>query len=173
MPAAAPIRHRDAMTNTLSTTTDTTGTTTTGTTTTGTTTTRSVDPKVAAVQRLYAGVGTNDLGAILAELDPDVDWAAEAASGSVPWYGVFHGTDEVPGFFAALGESVDIEEFTPLAFAVADDDVIVPVHWAYTVRATGKRAEMTMQHWWHFAGGKVVRFRGAEDTEQSAAAFSA
>lgn len=30
-----------------------------------------------------------------------------------------------------------------------------------------------MQHWWHLTGGKVARFRGAEDTEQSAAAFTA
>lgn len=154
MPALGAIAHRGAMTITVTTATTT-------------------DPKVAAVQRLYAGVGTNDLDAILAELADDVDWAAEAASRSVPWYGTYAGKGEVPGFFAALGEHIDIEEFTPLAFASSEADVIVPVHWAYTVRATGKRAEMTMQHWWHFADGKVARFRGAEDTEQSAAAFRA
>ena len=31
---------------------------------------------------------------------------------------------------------------------------------------------MYMQHWWRFAGGKIVFFRGSEDTEQSAAAFA-
>jgi hypothetical protein len=31
---------------------------------------------------------------------------------------------------------------------------------------------MYMQHWWRFAGGKIVFFRGSEDTEQSTAAFS-
>jgi hypothetical protein len=31
---------------------------------------------------------------------------------------------------------------------------------------------MTMQHLWRFASGKIVFFRGAEDTEQSAAAFA-
>ena len=31
---------------------------------------------------------------------------------------------------------------------------------------------MYMQHWLRFAGGKIVFFRGSEDTEQSAAAFS-
>lgn len=86
------------------------------------------DANVAAVQRLYAAIGTNDLDAVLAELHDDVDWAAEAASRSVPWYGSFAGKAAVPGFFAALGEHIDIEEFTPLAFAAAGDDVIVPVH---------------------------------------------
>ena len=40
------------------------------------------------------------------------------------------------------------------------------------VNATGKSAAMHMQHWWRFADGKIVFFRGSEDTEQSAAAFS-
>ncbi len=50
--------------------------------------------------------------------------------------------------------------------------MIVAVRWAYTVKATGKRAAMQMQHWWRFADGKIVVFRGSEDTGQSAAAFS-
>jgi hypothetical protein len=28
-----------------------------------------------------------------------------------------------------------------------------------------------MQHWWRFAGAKIVFFRGSEDSEQTAAAF--
>ena len=31
---------------------------------------------------------------------------------------------------------------------------------------------MYMQHWWRFADGKIVFFRGSEDTEQSAKAFT-
>jgi uncharacterized protein len=130
------------------------------------------DSKIEAVQRLYAAVGRNDIDAILAELADDVDWAPEAASTSVPWYGSYHGKSEVPRFFKEIGSSIQITEFTPLAFTSNETDVIVPVRWAYTVNATGKSAAMTMQHWWRFADGKVVFFRGAEDTEQSAAAFS-
>jgi len=40
-----------------------------------------------------------------------------------------------------------------------------------TVKATGKTASMYMQHRWRFAGGKIVFFRGSEDTAQSAEAF--
>jgi hypothetical protein len=29
-----------------------------------------------------------------------------------------------------------------------------------------------LQHWWRFADGKIVFFRGSEDTAQSEAAFS-
>jgi uncharacterized protein len=131
------------------------------------------DAKIEAVQRLYAAVGRNDVDAILAELADDVDWAAEAASTSVPWYGSYRGKAEVPRFFGEIGSNVEITDFTPLTYTSNQTDVMVPVRFAYTVKATGKRAAMTMQHWWRFAAdGKVVFFRGAEDTEQSVAAFS-
>jgi hypothetical protein len=90
----------------------------------------------------------------------------------VPWYGSDRGKDKVARFFNAIGSSVEVTEFTPLSFTANETDVMVAVRWAYTVHATGKRAVMTMQHWWRFADGKIVFFRGAEDTEQSAAAFS-
>lgn len=130
------------------------------------------DPKIKAVQRVYEAYGRRDVEAILAELAEEVDWAAEAASMSVPWYGSYRGKDEVPRFFKDIGSSVEVTEFTPLSFTSNETDVIVAVWWAYTVNATGKRAAMHMQHWWRFADGKIVFFRGSEDTEQSAAAFS-
>ena len=130
------------------------------------------DPKIEAVQRLYAAVGANDVDAILAELADDVDWAPEAASTSVPWFGTYQGKADVPRFFKEIGANVEITEFTPLAYASNETDVMVPVRFAYTVNATGKRTSMIMQHWWRFADGRIVWFRGSEDTAQTAAAFA-
>ena len=129
------------------------------------------DPKIEAVQRLYEAYGRGDVDAVLAELADNVDWSAEAASTSAPWYGKFHGKGEVPRFFKEIGSSIDVTEFTPLSFTSNDTDVIVAVHWAFTVNSTGKRAAMNMHHRWQFADGKIVLFRGSEDTEQTAAAF--
>lgn len=130
------------------------------------------DPKVDAIGRLYEAYGRGDVDAVLAELADDVDWAAEAASRSVPWYGSYRGKAAVPGFFTAIGSNVDVTEFTLVGMTSNDTDVVATIHWTYAVKATGKRAEMYMQHWWRFAGGKVVFFRGSEDSEQSAAAFA-
>jgi ketosteroid isomerase-like protein len=130
------------------------------------------DPKIKAVQRLYEAYGRGDVEAVLAEVADEVDWAAEAASSSVPWYGSHRGKGEVLRFFKEIGSSVAVTEFTPLSFTSNETDVIVTIWWAYTVNATGKSAAMHMQHWWRFADGKIVFFRGSEDTEQSAAAFS-
>ena len=130
------------------------------------------DPKIQAVQRIYEAVGRGDVAAIQAEVSDDVDWAAEAASTSVPWFGSHIGKDGVARFFQEIGTNIEIKEFTPLSFTSNDTDVVATIWWTYTVAATGKSAAMHMQHWWRFAGGKVVYFRGSEDTEQSAAAFS-
>lgn len=127
---------------------------------------------IEAVQRLYAAYGRGDVDAVLAELADDVDWAAEAASTSVPWYGSYRGKGEVPRFFKEIGSNVEITEFTPLSFTSNDTDVVATVRWAYTVTSTGKRAAMYMQHWFRLADGKIVFFRGSEDSEQSAAAFA-
>ena len=130
------------------------------------------DPKIEAVQRVYEAYGRADMEAVLAEVADDVDWAAEAASTSVPWFGSHRGKDEVARFFKEIGSNIEVTEFTPLSFASNETDVVATVRWAYTVNATGKRSAMLMQHWWRFADGKIVFFRGSEDTEQSAAAFS-
>jgi ketosteroid isomerase-like protein len=139
---------------------------------THTTAATTADPKVESVGRLYAAYGRGDVDAVLAELADDVDWAAEAASTSVPWYGAYRGRAEVPGFFAAIASNVEVTDFVLVSVTSNETDVVATVRWAYTVRATGRSAAMYMQHWWRFADGKAVFFRGSEDTEQSAAAFA-
>jgi ketosteroid isomerase-like protein len=130
------------------------------------------DPKIQAVQRLYAAYGQQDMAAVLAELADDVDWAAEASGTAVPWWGSYRGKDEVPRFFKEIGTNVDVTEFEIVGLTANDTDVVATIHWTFTVHATGKTASMYMQHWWRFAGGKIYFFRGSEDTAQSAAAFS-
>ncbi len=130
------------------------------------------DPKIGTIKSLYAAVFRNDIDAIVAMLADDVDWAAEAASTSVPWYGPYRSSQEVPRFFKELGANIDITDFTQVAYASNETDVMAIIRFAYTVKATGKSTAMYMQHWWRFADGKIVFFRGSEDTEQSVAAFS-
>ena len=129
------------------------------------------DPKVEAVQRLYAAYGRGDIDAVLAELDDDVDWAAEAAGTAVPWWGSFRGKEDVPRFFKEIAANLDISEFDLVSFTSNETDVVAIVHWTFTVKSTGKTASMYMQHWWRFADGRIVFFRGSEDSAQSAAAF--
>ncbi len=133
----------------------------------------STDPKLDAVSALYDAYFRGDVAAAVADLADDVDWAAEAAGDSGPWHGPYRGRAAVPGFFAAIGENVDVTDFTVVTMMSNDTDVVAVVRWSYTVRATGRSASMYMQHWYRFADGKIVFFRGSEDTEQTARAFAA
>jgi uncharacterized protein len=129
------------------------------------------DPKIEAIQRVYAAFGRGDLDAILAEVADDVDWAAEAAGTSAPWYGTYHGKGEVPRFFKELGTSVEVTEFTPLSFTSNETDVMVVIRWTFRAISTGKSTTMNLHHWWRFADGKIVLYRGSDDSELTASAF--
>ena len=130
------------------------------------------DPKLNKIHDLYAAYGRGDVAGALADLADDIDWAAEASGDSVPWFGRYLGKERVPEFFAAIASNVDVTQFDVVGLASNDTDVIATMGWSYTVKATGKTASMYMQHWSRFADGKIVFFRGSEDTDQSARAFS-
>ena len=127
------------------------------------------DPKIETVQGMYEAFGRGDIGFILDQVTDDVDWASCPGSDVAPWHGIHHGKAEVPNFFKALGDSLQITEFTPLSFASNDTDVMVVTRWGATAPATGKSATMDIHHWWRFRDGKVCFYRGTEDTVQTQA----
>jgi uncharacterized protein len=127
-----------------------------------------MDPKIESVQAVYEAFGRGDVAAILDQVTDDVDWASEPESDIAPWHGIHHGKAELPHFFAALGETVDVTEFTPLAFASSDTDVMVVIRFGMTVRSNGNAGAMDLHHWWRFAGDKICWYRGTEDTALTA-----
>ena len=115
---------------------------------------------IDTVQAIYESFGRGDVDAILTSLTDDVDWASEPESKIAPWHGVHRGKGEVPQFFEELGSSVEVTEFTPLAFASSDTDVMVVIRFGMKVRASGKSGAMDLHHWWRFRDGKVCLYRG-------------
>jgi uncharacterized protein len=125
------------------------------------------DSKIETVQGMYEAFGRGDVGFILDQLTDDVDWASCPGSDIAPWHGIHRGKAEVPNFFKALGETLEITEFTPLSFAANETDVMVVTRWGATAPATGKSATMDIHHWWRFRDGKIYFYRGTEDTAQT------
>jgi uncharacterized protein len=113
------------------------------------------------------GVRPGDIGFILDQLTDDVDWASCPGSHIAPWHGIHLGKAEVPNFFKALGENLEITEFTPLSVTSNETDVMVVTRWAATAPATGKSTAMDIHHWWRFRDGKICFYRGTEDTAQT------
>ena len=128
---------------------------------------------LATVKEIYAAVGSGDVDAILDRVTDDVDWAAEAAGTAAPWHGPRPGKVGVARFFADLGNSIEITEFTPHSFTVGETDVHLLLDWAFTSIPNGREVSMTMHHYWRLRDGKVEYFRGSEDTALTAQAFTA
>jgi ketosteroid isomerase-like protein len=125
------------------------------------------DPKIEAVQGIYEAFGRGDVASILAVLADDVDFASEPDQEIAPWHGR-RTKAEVPAFFQAIGEALEVTEFTPLSFTANDTDVMAVIRFGVTVRATGKSGTMDLHHWWRFRDGQVVLYRGTEDTALTA-----
>ena len=113
------------------------------------------DPKIDVIQRMYAAFGRGDLEALLTDVADDVDWAVQPNATTAPWYGSYRGSAEVPRFFAAIGSSVEVSEFTPLSFTSNDTDVMTTVQWTFTSRATGR------------SGTEICTIGGASPTARS------
>ena len=131
------------------------------------------EQNITTVKEIYDAVSRGDVDAILDRVTDDVDWAAEAAGSAAPWYGQRSGKDGAGSFFGDLASSIEITKFEPHSYAAGDDNVHLLVDWTFRSIATGREASMTMHHYWRLRDGKVAYFRGSEDTELTAQAFTA
>jgi ketosteroid isomerase-like protein len=126
---------------------------------------------IQTVKTMYDAFAAGDIETVLENLADDVDWASEAAGDAAPWWGPHSGKDGAGEFFQALGAAAEVEEFSPLSFAANDDEVMAIVRYRAKMRATGKEVAMDIHHHWRFRDGKVARYRGSEDSQQTAAAL--
>jgi ketosteroid isomerase-like protein len=120
---------------------------------------------ISKVQHMYASFGRGDLQAILDGLAEDVSWGVDSsAAGEVPWYGILNGKANAKKFFAALAEGADFTAFAPKDFVSIGDQVFNHLQYEAVVKKTGKKVSQTSLQHWTFKDGKVVRWRGYEDT---------
>ena len=127
----------------------------------------SANDNVKTIQSVYEAFGRGDLPAILDVVTDDVDWASDASSTEVPWWGVRHGKDEVTDFFVKLADATEVTEFTPLELMGDGDTVLTVVRFGVKAKETGREATMLLHHYWKFRDGKIAYYRGTEDTAQT------
>ena len=126
---------------------------------------------IETVQQIYAAVGRGDLSFILDQLEEDATWGIESVAGEVPAYGILRGKANIPKFFAAWAETGDFHTFNAHDFVAAGDHVFNHLQYDFKVKATGKVVKnFSMQHW-TFKNGKLIRWRGYEDTAATRDAY--
>jgi hypothetical protein len=121
---------------------------------------------VDAVKAIYESFGKGDIAAIMARLDPEVEWEYDWGSPPLKWYTPRRGRDQVPGFFESLAD-FEFIRFEPIAFLGGDGMVAVPIRLELVVKKNGKRIRDLEAHLWTFgANGLVTRFRHLLDSHQ-------
>jgi ketosteroid isomerase-like protein len=122
---------------------------------------------------VYAAFQRGDVAAITALVADDVDWRNDGvASSECPWNGNFSGKANLPGFFKAVGENLDITVFEVRQTASAEKVVAVNLRIESSVRKNGRPLRNDVVHLWNFNdNGQITRYRHFNDTAAELAAW--
>jgi len=125
------------------------------------------------VKDVYAAFQRQDLPAILACVADDVDWRNDRVeSKECPWNGNFSGKANVPGFFKAVGENLDLPVFDVKAIAASGPYVAVQLRIEGRVRKTGRSWQNDVVHFWTFnERGQIAAYPHFNDTAAELAAW--
>ena len=128
---------------------------------------------VKFVQDLYAAFKRRDLQTVLDGLAPEVSWGMVGRAEDVPMAGLRHGKAGAADFFRIMAETVEMTSFEPREFLAAEDKVFISGHWSWIMRNNGRSGENDWLHVFTIRDGKVVSWRGHNDTGLLAAAYHA
>lgn len=126
---------------------------------------------IEIVKGIYAAFGRGDVPAILEACDEGVTWGIDSVATEVPPYGVRDGRAGVGRFAAAWAENVDFTRFEADDFVAVGDHVFNRLSYELAVKSTGKALKNDSIQHWTLKNGRVVRWRGYEDTARTRDAF--
>ena len=131
------------------------------------------DANIKIVQDIYAAFGRRDIETVLAALAPDVSWGIVGRAEDVPFAGIRHHTAGAGEFFRLLAETQEISRFEPQKFMAAADTVFAWGRYDWTMRRSGVSGVSEWLHVFTIRDGKVVSWRGHQDTAMLAKAYHA
>jgi ketosteroid isomerase-like protein len=115
------------------------------------------------LEAAYASFAQGDIPAVLAVMDPKMEWTE--AEGFPLYSGTLVGHQAiVDGVFMRVGELGDNFAVVPSQFVAEDDTVVVLGTYSWNHKVTGEPAEVKMIHVWTFADGKISRYQQYVDT---------
>jgi ketosteroid isomerase-like protein len=115
------------------------------------------------IEAAYASVSKGDVPALLAVMDPKIEWTE--AEGWPLYDGTFVGHQAiVDGVFMRLGEIGDNFAVNATQFVAEDDTVVALGTYSWNRQGSGEPAEVKIAHVWTLADGKITRFQQHVDT---------
>ncbi|MBD8524284.1 nuclear transport factor 2 family protein [Pseudomarimonas arenosa] len=121
-----------------------------------------MNPPDVTIRQLYDAFAQADIAAVLAALDPAVEWT-EAEGG--PYGGTFIGPQAVlDNVFAKLDSEWQGFTAAPAEFISQEQTVVVLGEYSGTYKRTRKPFKAPFAHVWRLQEGKVIGFRQYTDT---------
>jgi ketosteroid isomerase-like protein len=126
-----------------------------------------------SIRKVYAAFLRGDVPQIQSLVADDVDWRNDGVeSRECPWNGNFSGKANLPGFFKAVGEQLDITTFDVKAMAASGLFVAAFLRIESTLRKNGRSLRNDAVHFWTFnESGKIAKYRHFNDTAAELAAW--
>ena len=133
------------------------------------------DKNIQVVQQIYEAFGRGDVPAIMEHISEDLrHFGVVSEQKLLPWHIQATKKKDVPLFFQAIAESSEITRFEPRDFAAGGDHVYCTISFDVTFKKNGKKiTNDNVIHRFTFKNGKVVEWRGTEDTVKTSAAYNA
>ena len=133
------------------------------------------DKNIQVVQQIYEAFGRGDVPAIMEHISEDLrHFGVVTERTLLPWHIQATKKKDVPLFFEAIAESSEFTRFEPRDFAAGGDHVYCTISFDVTFKKNGKKiTNDNVIHRFTFKNGKVVEWRGTEDTVKTSAAYNA
>ena len=132
------------------------------------------DKNIALVQKKYEAFGRGDVPAILEHIDDKMTrFGIIVEDSDIGYHAQITEKQKVPQFFQSLAKEVEFTKFEPHSFAAGGEHVYCSVRAEATVRKNGKKLKLEDIHHFTFKNGRVVEWRGSEDTALVIAALKA
>jgi ketosteroid isomerase-like protein len=133
------------------------------------------DKNIQIVKDIYAAFNRGDVPAIMQHMSDDLQgFGVVSEEKLIPWHIQISKKKDVPKFFQAIAASSEFTRFEPRDFAAGGDHVYCTISFDVTFRHN--RAKLTavdnVMHRFTFRNGKVVEWRGTEDTARTNAAYN-
>lgn len=125
------------------------------------------------IESLVAAFNRGDLPFILAHVAEDCSPFRETRTPELPYAGEFKGRAGAEKFFNAMLGALEPNRLDVDLWVCEGEDVVAIGSWGGKARATGKSWESYSALYFRVRGGKIIAFRGHDDTAVTAAALRA
>jgi len=133
------------------------------------------EKNIDIVKDIYRAFASGDMAAILAHISEDMrGFGVVSERTMLPWHMQITRKADVPKFFQAIGGAAEFTRYEPRDFAAGGDHVYSTISFDATFKHNGRKVTQdNVMHRFTFKDGKVVEWRGTEDTAKISEAFHA